>query len=87
MSTKPSIEVKKKQTKTPITRTRHGHHPSRTTSAHIDYYDLNQGQTKAERKSPRAHKRSTTALTLRTPSEARLAAQTFIRREKDKQQS
>ena len=87
LCTTPTTEIKKKQTKTPITRTRHGQHPSRTTSAHIDYYDLNQGQSKPERKSPRTQKCTSTALTLRTPSDARLAAQTHILREKDKQQT
>ena len=85
-----TLSVKPKTTvstpKQPITRMRHGQHPTRTTSAHINYFDLNHGDTAKERKSPRKQKRkSVSELTLRTPSESRLAAQTHISREKDKQ--
>ena len=71
--------------KQPISRTRHGQHPTRTTSAHINYFNLNQGDGTKERKSPRKQKRKTvSSLTLRTPSESRLASQIHIEREKEK---
>ena len=51
--------------KTPISRNRHGLHPSRTTSAHINYFNLNQGQDTSDKKSPCARKqKSTTEQTL-----------------------
>ena len=86
LSVKPKPKVP--TPKQPINRTRHGQHPTRTTSAHINYFDLNQGDSAKERKSPRKQKRrSVSALTLRTLSESRLASQTHIEREKEKQAS
>ena len=70
--------------KTPISRNHHGQHPSGTVSAHIDYFNLNQGQGPSERKSPRVRRRKTTTkLTLREPTPARIAAQTHIHQEKE----
>ena len=76
-----TAEVK---TKTPITRNCHGQHPTRTVSAHIDYFNLNQGQDPNERKSPHVRKcKTTTELTLREPTAARIAAQTHIHHERE----
>ena len=84
LSVRPKAQVP--TPKQPINRTRHGHHPTRTASAHINYFDLNHGDSTKERKSPRKQKRrSVSALTLRTPSESRLASQSYIEREKEKQ--
>ena len=86
LSNKPKINVP--TPRQPTNRTRHGQHPTRTASAHINYFNLNQGDSVKERKSPRKHKkRSVSALTLRTPSESRIASQTHIEREKDKQKT
>ena len=72
--------------KQPINRTRHGQHPSRTASAHINYFDLNQGESTKERKSPqKKKKRSVSSLVLRNPSESRIASQVLIEHEKEKQ--
>ena len=86
LSTKPKTNVP--TPKQPINRTRHGQHPTRTTSAHVNYFDLNQGDSVKERKSPRKHKKkSVSALTLRTASESRIASQTHIEHEKYKQKT
>ena len=66
LSIKPKTNVP--TPKQPINRTRHGQHPTRMTSAHINYFDLNQGDSAKERKSPRKQKqRSVSALTLCAP--------------------
>ena len=72
----------------PIARVRHGQHPSRTMSAHIEYFTLNKGHIIAKKKSLKQRKcKNTTELTLREPSESRIAAQKYIILEKYKQQS
>ena len=55
-----------------ITRIRHGQHPPRKTSAHIDYCNLNKGISRPQVKSPNKGKkrRNTNELTLRKPSTA-----------------
>ena len=63
-----------------IARIRHGQHPPRNTSAHIDYCNLNKGISRPRVKSPTKGKKrcSVEELTLREPSSARLAAQEHI---------
>ena len=74
--------------KTPITRNRHGAHPSQTTSAHINYYNLNQGQDLSEKRSPPACKPKTiNERSLREPTASRLAAQSHIIQNKNKQRT
>ena len=81
LSVRPKAQVP--TSKQPINRTRHRQHPTRTASAHINYFDLNHGDSSNEKKSPRKQKRrSVSALTLRTPSESRLASQSHIERGK-----
>ena len=43
--------------KQPINRTRHGQHPTRTTSAHINYFDLNQGDVTLKNENHRVSKK------------------------------
>ena len=74
--------------KTPITRNRHGLHPSHTTSAHINYFNLNQGQDTSDKKSPRIRKKkSTTEWTLREPTTSCIAAQSHITQTRDTRRS
>ena len=74
--------------KTPITRNRHGAHPSRTTSAHINYYNLNHGQDLSDKKSSPAHShKPNNKKSLREPTASRIAAQTHITQSKTKKLS
>ena len=67
--------------KTPINRIRHGVHPHRKTSEHVNYKDLNKGQQ--PKSLSKSRKRPCPApLTLSEPSESRLAAQHRIKEQK-----
>ena len=65
---------------TPISCTRYGQHPQRSTSVHIDYCNLNKGLDHPTVKSPTKGKKrcNTSELTLRKPSASRLASKEHI---------
>ena len=80
--------VTAKPKRTAIQRTRHGQHPARSTSAHINYKDLNKGldPTLTTTSQKGKKRKRVSELTLREPSSERVSAQAHINPERQPDQ-